>query len=120
MEAATCWLRLDRPDGALSAFEAPGCELLDGHDDMHAGELETSILLHAMPEVVRSSYATADHEEPRRPHMLSLGLRAYTSNGVVGRPSAATAQKGKAMLDELTARAAAVVEVLASDGPSTS
>ena len=31
------------------------------HDDMHAGELETSILLCANPELVRDGYQAADH-----------------------------------------------------------
>jgi creatinine amidohydrolase len=30
------------------------------HEDMHAGELETSILLHANPELVRDGYESAD------------------------------------------------------------
>ena len=30
------------------------------HEDMHAGELETSILLHAYPELVRDGYHQAD------------------------------------------------------------
>jgi creatinine amidohydrolase len=30
-----------------------------GHEDMRAGELETSILLHANPELVRDGYQSA-------------------------------------------------------------
>ncbi|MBF6518619.1 creatininase family protein, partial [Nocardia cyriacigeorgica] len=33
----------------------------NSHDDMHGGELETSILLHAAPELVRSSFRDSDH-----------------------------------------------------------
>jgi creatinine amidohydrolase len=102
-------------DDWRSAREAAGCEVLDAHDDMHAGELETSLLLHAMPDVVRPSHTAADHDAPHRPHLLSLGLRAYTTSGVMGRPSLATAEKGKAILDALADRAASHVQVL-SDG----
>jgi creatinine amidohydrolase len=98
-----------------AAREVAGCEILDAHDDMHAGELETSLLLHAMPDVVRPSHTAADHDAPHRPHLLTIGLRAYTTTGVVGRPSLATAEKGKALLDALVDRAASHVEVL-SDG----
>jgi creatinine amidohydrolase len=86
----------------------------DSHDDMHAGELETSILLHALPEVVRPGYPDADHEAPDRPHLLTLGLRAYTSTGVIGRPSLATAEKGKAVLGHLVAAAAGHLHALGS------
>lgn len=71
-------------------------------EDMHGGELETSILLHAMPDVVRPTYEQADHEAAERPDLLLTGMAAYTDTGVIGRPSAATAEKGKALLDSLT------------------
>ena len=73
------------------------------HDDMHAGELETSLLLHLDPQLVKAGYATADHEAPHRPHLLSLGMGGYTSSGVIGKPSAATAAKGQAILASLVA-----------------
>lgn len=75
-----------------------------GHDDMHAGEIEVSLLLHAYPEVVRDGYADADHHAPDRPLLHLLGISAYTTNGVIGRPSLATAEKGKAVLAALTRR----------------
>jgi creatinine amidohydrolase len=98
------------PDWA-AARRAAGMQT-DSHTDMHAGELETSILLHALPDIVRPSYADHDHEAGSRPHLLSLGMRAYTASGVIGRPSLATAAKGKAALDHLTAAAAAHLDVL--------
>jgi creatinine amidohydrolase len=60
------------------------------HDDMHAGELETSILLHAHPDLVRPGWETADETGGPRPHLLIHGLTAYTRTGVIGRPSLAT------------------------------
>ncbi|WP_067476399.1 creatininase family protein [Actinomadura hibisca] len=71
------------------------------HDDMHAGEIETSILLHAHPELVRDGYESADWTAGDRRHLLTLGMQGYTSNGVIGRPSLGTAEKGKAILDSL-------------------
>ncbi|MGH3585806.1 MAG: creatininase family protein [Pseudonocardia sp.] len=69
--------------------------------DMHAGELETSVLLHAHPHLVRPGYAQADHVADDRRHLLSRGLSAYTESGVVGRPSLASAEKGSALLASL-------------------
>ncbi|WP_280248740.1 creatininase family protein [Nocardia abscessus] len=83
------------------AREAAGMDT-DSHGDMHGGELETSILLHARPDLVRPSFRNADHEASDRPYLQLLGMSAYTSSGIIGRPSAATDVKGKAALDALT------------------
>ncbi|WP_228801790.1 creatininase family protein, partial [Nocardia puris] len=72
-----------------------------GHDDMHGGELETSLLLHARPDLVRDTYSTADHDASDRPHLLVTGMTEYTDNGIIGRPSLAKATKGKAALESL-------------------
>lgn len=70
--------------------------------DMHAGELETSILLGIAPDVVRDSYRDADHTADHRPHLLIVGVSGYSESGVIGRPSLATPEKGLAVLDSLT------------------
>jgi creatinine amidohydrolase len=75
----------------------------NAHDDMHAGEIETSILLHAEPSLVRPGYEKADHDAGERPFLLTLGMKAYTESGVIGFPSYATAEKGEAVLASLTA-----------------
>jgi creatinine amidohydrolase len=74
----------------------------DRHADMHAGEIETSILLHAAPELVRDGYEKADHDGGARRFLLVEGMSAYTETGVIGFPSLATAAKGKAVLESLT------------------
>lgn len=84
----------------------------NSHDDMHAGEIETSILLHAEPSLVRPGYEKADHDGGDRPFLLTLGMKAYTETGVIGFPSHATADKGKAILESLTASFADHLAVL--------
>ncbi|MEV4872302.1 creatininase family protein [Streptomyces syringium] len=84
----------------------------NAHDDMHAGEIETSILLHAEPSLVRPGYETADHDGGDRPFLLTLGMREYTDSGVIGFPSYATAEKGEAVLASLTASFASHLEAL--------
>ncbi|MEU9122581.1 creatininase family protein [Streptomyces sp. NPDC048506] len=69
-----------------------------GHSDMHAGEVETSILLHAHPELVKDGYPSADCTADDRKHLLTLGMSAYTASGVIGRPSLASADKGRELL----------------------
>jgi creatinine amidohydrolase len=45
--------------------------------------------------------------------LLTLGLPGYTLSGIIGRPSAATTEKGKLVLDALVERAASHVHLLA-------
>ncbi|MFJ9613522.1 creatininase family protein [Streptomyces noursei] len=85
------------PADWAAARDRAGLET-SAHDDMHAGETETSILLHTRPEAVRDGYATADHRADERPHLLTLGMAAYTASGVIGRPSLASAEKGRELL----------------------
>ncbi len=92
-----------------AAEKAAGAET-PALSDMHAGELETSILLHAHPELVRDGYQSADHLADDRRHLLTTGMAAYTKSGVVGRPSLASADKGR---DTLRSFVAAFGEVLA-------
>ncbi|WP_405677798.1 MULTISPECIES: creatininase family protein [unclassified Streptomyces] len=66
-----------------------------------AGEAETSILLHAAPELVRDGFTDADHDCGPRPFLLVQGMRMYPKSGVIGYPSHATAEKGKAVLESL-------------------
>lgn len=93
----------------------------DNDTDMHAGELETSVLLHAAPHLVRPGYTDADHLTGPRDHMGVLGLAPYAPSGVVGRPSLARAAKGRAVLSALTRRFAGHLQALTGDpGPRRS
>lgn len=65
------------------------------HDDMHGGELEVSILLHADPSLVRDGAQDQDHEAGRRPLLLIHGMQGCTSTGIMGRPSQASPEKGR-------------------------
>jgi creatinine amidohydrolase len=84
------------------------------HGDMHAGEIETSILLYAHPELVKEGYETADWIADDRRYLLVKGTIGYTSSGVIGQPSLASAQKGKAVLASLVHSFADVLTVLSS------
>ncbi|AKZ59353.1 Creatininase [Streptomyces ambofaciens ATCC 23877] len=86
--------------------------------DMHAGEIETSILLHTHPESVRPGFEAADFVADDRRHLLSLGMSAYTDSGVIGRPSLGSAEKGKELLASLADSFGAYFSILtAPDGP---
>jgi creatinine amidohydrolase len=69
----------------LDAARQVGGLATDSHTDMHVGELETSILLQAMPDVVGPVYRDADHEADDR-LLLTLCMAGYTKR--VSRPTA--------------------------------
>jgi creatinine amidohydrolase len=80
--------------------------------DMHAGELETSLLLYACPDLVRLGFRTFDPEVVRPAHLLISGMRGYSASGIIGRPSLATPEKGKAIIDSLAASFGAHLDLL--------
>jgi creatinine amidohydrolase len=94
-------------------FEQPGD---------HAGELETSAMLHIAPELVRPlASAGTGQARPFRVAGLREGWawapRQWTSvtdDTGVGDPAAATAAKGAAFLDAVTRRIAAFLTELAA------
>ena len=83
--------------------------------DMHAGEIETSIILHAHPEMLRPGYETSDFVADDRRHLLTLGMSGYTDSGVIGRPSLGSAEKGKELLESLADSFGAYFSMLTSD-----
>jgi creatinine amidohydrolase len=94
-----------------SARVDAGCKS-SSHEDMHGGELEVSLLLHGAPHLLRDGYQSADHEANQRPDLLTVGMRAYTSSGIIGRPSLGSAEKGTALLDSLSRSFARVHQLL--------
>jgi creatinine amidohydrolase len=90
-----------RADDWIDARRAAGV-ITSNHEDMHGGEAETSILLATSPEVVRPSYRNADFAVGDRRHLLTVGVRAYSGSGIIGRPSLATADKGRLLLESFS------------------
>jgi creatinine amidohydrolase len=101
-----------REDWAEARVEAT--IISSSHDDMHAGELETSVLLAAYPDYVREGWNTADHSAPDRRYLTTLGINAYTESGVIGQPSQATREKGMRALSHLGAAAGTLIGLLAT------
>ena len=83
-----------------AARSVAGC-VTSTHDDMHAGEAETSILLHVAPDLVGEGWAETDWQAPDRPYLHLLGVQGYSPTGVIGSPSEASAEKGRRLLDAL-------------------
>jgi creatinine amidohydrolase len=74
----------------LASREGKG--LIETEGDSHAGEIETSRLLHSHPHLVKG---TAEREFPTFPTgILVRNKRKYWVNGVWGDPGKASAEKG--------------------------
>mgnify|MGYP001573748557 FL=1 len=83
----------------------------DVYQDVHAGEIETSIMLATRPELVDKDKAW-DDITAERPLMHVLGMDGYSKNGILGRPSLATADKGKGILRSLVDQCNAELQTL--------
>ncbi|MFA7323640.1 MAG: mycofactocin biosynthesis peptidyl-dipeptidase MftE [Candidatus Nanopelagicales bacterium] len=70
--------------------------------DLHAGETETSIMMHLAPAQVRTHLLETGNMEPPHkvlPILFEHGMRAVSENGVLGDPTAASAEQGETLLD---------------------
>jgi creatinine amidohydrolase len=91
----------------VDIFAVNVADLLEGQTEpMHGDEVDTSIMLHLAPHLVQMEYA--------EDYMMSRdALRRYRrgwlrvprgSAGSIGRPTLATAEKGKALYDRIRSR----------------
>jgi creatinine amidohydrolase len=72
--------------------------------DLHAGRVETALLLALHPAVVRVGLAAAGATAPRDaiwPRLRAAGVRAVSANGVLGDPTGASAGEGAAIHQRL-------------------
>jgi creatinine amidohydrolase len=80
--------------------------------DAHAGRTETSLMLAIDPTSVHLDRAEAGCTEPLEtllPRLRAEGVRPVSSNGVLGDPTGATVDEGRAILDELVGDVLAAV-----------
>lgn len=94
----------------------------------HAGEVETAFLLHATPDLVRtdsytSNYiARVEHAELLKPEGSAANFAWLTSDiapsGVLGDPTAATMEKGRAWAAQAAARIAEIIVAMYEFAPS--
>lgn len=74
--------------------------------DPHAGHPETSIMLHLDPTRVHMDRAVPGDTRPLSeiwPQLRTAGVRAVSETGILGDPTGATAEAGRALLDALAA-----------------
>lgn len=72
--------------------------------DLHAGHVETSIMLHLDPLTVDMSAAEVGDTRPLAevlPTLMDKGVIGVSANGVLGDPTAATPEEGVRLLDQI-------------------
>jgi creatinine amidohydrolase len=114
LRAATDRMRFCRPDlrsawvDWWNASDEIAAEVLADGEDIHANRAETSLALHAFPELVDLS-TMSGADDPDRTDGLTFRYTAevLSSNGVTGCPSQATAALGSRLFD-------AIVDVVAT------
>lgn len=100
-----------RADGRAVSWWEPrlGGAGTDVHTDVHAGRIETSLMLAIAPELVGDHRPTGPSEPLAAllPALREHGVRAVTSNGVLGDARGASADEGRTLLAGLVADLAA-------------
>jgi len=119
--------------GNVVALRAAVRQLLDeGHDvgwvpcdsenvvDLHAGRTETSLMLYLAPWNVRLGRAEPGNTgslEELLPLMKAGGVKAVSANGVLGDPTGASAEEGRAALTTMVRDVVRAVQVILGDSP---
>lgn len=80
--------------------------------DLHAGEKETSIMLHLCPEHVEAIVPVTAHTSAPQDYMDYFDVIDITEDGYWGFPEEATADKGSRLLDLIEESAIAYLEAL--------
>jgi creatinine amidohydrolase len=81
----------------------------------HACEVETSMIMHVRPDLVRTSQIKDDIETvpaALRGLFIAKDMAQRTDHGAVGYPERATAEKGQRLLNAIVNRVSEVVETL--------
>lgn len=94
-------------------FTVAGKDLLQilasAEHDVHAGELATSLMLHLAPDTVKGK--GVDYlPETDKAYLDYVAFEKLCPGGVWGKPSLASAEKGKSALEAAVARTAAYIE----------
>ncbi|OYR40815.1 creatinine amidohydrolase [Halorubrum sp. Ib24] len=120
ISAATSTIGVAHPDAAVLGvtyftLAAPFIDAIRDSDTggmAHAGEFETSLMLHLYPDHVRTNEMDARPLEEPYDHALNdmfddgqlsvyRPFNAYTDSGAIGAPEAASAAKGQALYEAL-------------------
>jgi mycofactocin system creatininase family protein len=99
---------IEQMQGEQHRVSSVSCAL-ESATDAHAGHDETSVLLHLMPEHVRTDALSPGNTQPLGEILTDLmahGVRPVSESGVLGDPTTASPEVGKDAFIELVERVA--------------
>lgn len=120
------WFNLPMADDVHAAFSAH-----EHRFGIHAGEIETSMLLHLTPHLVdmaqAQDFSSTSQERAQTFQILGNGRSAklgwaiqdYNPRGAVGNAAAADAQRGKALIDNAASSLAHMIREINALPPTT-
>ncbi len=123
---STSWYQLPLGDEAWAEFSAH-----EQRFGVHAGDIETSLMLHIAPELVRMNeareFSSASEKRANTYKILGDGksvklgwhIQDYNTSGAVGNASAAPAEKGQKLLGMAGLKLAQLLEELIALEPLT-
>lgn len=79
-------------------------------DDLHAGRIETSLLLALHPGLVRHERAVAGPDSVTMADLVRHGVQAISPTGVLGDPAGASADEGRRLLAALADQLAGALD----------
>jgi len=97
-------------DSGMGQPVFPVTSPVPGQTEIHAGDEETSLMLHIAPETVHMELAEAGWPTVPRPYLSYGSIFHATPNGVWGDPTQASAEKGKQILAVRAKSAAEEIE----------
>lgn len=89
--------------------------ILESNTELHAGECETSMMLHIAPDTVDMSKAADFVPEAPRSSLGYGSIFRYSPSGVWGEPTKASAEKGQKILESRAKLAAKEIEARIRD-----
>lgn len=119
LAASAHWLDFGTPPGLT-----PPAPL---NADVHGGWVETSVLLHLAPQLVKKERAKANDAKTPAPSLFPSGPINWgwksgdlAAGGWIGRPDLATAEMGRALVDHAAGALAQLIDELAAAAWPTS
>ena len=118
LAVATSWSRFGVPEGLISPAEKA--------IDIHAGDIETSVMLALRPDLVNraraANFPSRQRDFERRfthlraygPHAFGWKMRDLNPDGAAGNAAAATADKGEALISHAVQGLVALLQDMAA------
>lgn len=102
-------IKVIKADVTLYGSELYNKGIIESNDNLHAGEIETSLLMYFYPELVREDRITDYIPDVPRDYLNYRSMPMYTESGVWGKPSLASVKKGEMIFEYVSEKCTSYV-----------